>query len=680
MYDNRADQNAHQLDSDPTLSKSQTPMENTKKPRLTWVRIKNIPKNNKKLLLVASSIVILLGSAVVVWIYCEKNNVNDKYSSRSPLVIQEQEKALVSDLTLTQGDVTTYTNKSHSGSLAVSPGYIWVANGHGLLRYDKSTNQSHVFTEIDGLQNTRTIDVIYHDDAIWVVSPEPNSTRSATISKLNVKTDEWLTFSSDNYNLGRLINAQFAVEDGNLTVYSYAENSTENKAQTAIYNKDNQTWTKQQGTVDWPKKEYTRKAWNNQKNEFSLAVQDRITTIEKQNCGDELYAGVRPGQIPYTPFYDGYVVDENSIWYGCTQGFIVIDQTSGRVDFKSPISNYPAIAYDYLAAKNGEFFVQTNLGLGIINPSKLQWTKVRDNRTSYNGAIFSWWNSAVWIDDRIYFIEYAWEDPSITEDNLSLWLYNISDQTLKDVTPQPQEILQESIGIVPYLLRKTDDGKSLIFQDGLYVLKFTPGVKEPFLYNLDPKAKLGSKDTDQFWGYDEAQGGVWYLTDQYLGRVTPENKLTKINLPTDYDSALEYGINANSRYVVASYGQQSKIQVLVYDIHDKKWSNDIIGGALVGHIEYLDYQVLVEDGRLRDLLFTSVMLEGLTESITDTDNGQVIGRFQPSALVAISVADGRILRFNNFLKLTESEISHIFYDGESVCVRHGLTGISCIKN
>jgi len=94
-----------------------------------------------------------------------------------------------------------FPNFSNKGGIAIDQDYIWVANGQGLIRFNKNSGAQKIFTETDGLLGNETTGVIKHGNEIWITS------QSRGISIFNTKTNSWKYFTTANglVNDGNLI-------------------------------------------------------------------------------------------------------------------------------------------------------------------------------------------------------------------------------------------------------------------------------------------------------------------------------------------------------------------------------------------------------------------------------------------------------------------------------------------
>jgi len=94
-----------------------------------------------------------------------------------------------------------FPNSSNKGGMAFDQNSIWVANGQGLIRFNKISGEQKIFTETDGLLGNETTGVIKYGDEIWITS------QSRGISIFNTKTNSWRYFTTANglVNDGNLI-------------------------------------------------------------------------------------------------------------------------------------------------------------------------------------------------------------------------------------------------------------------------------------------------------------------------------------------------------------------------------------------------------------------------------------------------------------------------------------------
>jgi hypothetical protein len=94
-----------------------------------------------------------------------------------------------------------FPNSSNKGNIAIDKNFIWVANGAGLIRYNKKTGEQKIFTESDGLLGNETRQVLKYKDELWITS------QSRGISILNTKNNSWRYFTTANglVNDGNLI-------------------------------------------------------------------------------------------------------------------------------------------------------------------------------------------------------------------------------------------------------------------------------------------------------------------------------------------------------------------------------------------------------------------------------------------------------------------------------------------
>jgi len=94
-----------------------------------------------------------------------------------------------------------FPNSSNRGDIAFDQNYIWVANGQGLIRFNKISGEQKIFTETDGLLGNETTGIIKYGDEVWITS------QSRGISIFNTKTNSWRYFTTANglVNDGNLI-------------------------------------------------------------------------------------------------------------------------------------------------------------------------------------------------------------------------------------------------------------------------------------------------------------------------------------------------------------------------------------------------------------------------------------------------------------------------------------------
>ena len=85
-----------------------------------------------------------------------------------------------------------FPNNSNKGNLVVDEDFIWVANGAGLIRYNKKSGGQKVFTESDGLLSNNTTGLIQYKDELWVACP------GSGISILDTKNNSWRYLSVAN--------------------------------------------------------------------------------------------------------------------------------------------------------------------------------------------------------------------------------------------------------------------------------------------------------------------------------------------------------------------------------------------------------------------------------------------------------------------------------------------------
>lgn len=85
-----------------------------------------------------------------------------------------------------------FPSSSNIGEMVIDNDFIWVANGAGLIRYNKKSGEQKIFTESDGLLANETNSLIKYKDEVWVTS------QSRGISILNTKNNSWRYFTTDN--------------------------------------------------------------------------------------------------------------------------------------------------------------------------------------------------------------------------------------------------------------------------------------------------------------------------------------------------------------------------------------------------------------------------------------------------------------------------------------------------
>lgn len=646
-------------------------------PKTTRSFYKKLTKRAKLLSLLGGCLV-LAGLLLAFYVISQPE---ENLSTESEVSLEEQESKEFANLDISEEDITRYTNTTFKGSIAFSPDRVWVANGHGLLSYHKETSKTTVYTEVDGLFSTKTVDVAYFEDGIWVASDKGGVNSPAGVSRLDLNDDSWRTYTSEAYDMGRLRGAEFSIEEDRLVLTSDDRDPDNTEyVQTAKFDTETRDWDIERESRSRPDRAFTSDQWESVKADLDPDLRNEVAATENEHCADREFVGNRQDQLLRTPLFGGVAQREDATWYGCLQGFIRIDHDSQTVEFLSPANDSPALIYDVLTAKRGQLFAHTNLGLGIYDPKSHDWTKVRDSLPSYNGADFDWWNSAVWIDDKIYFLEFEFEDPSTVSDRVvSLWLYNTAEESIREVTPEPQQTLQDAYHLVPHVLRRTSDGESLMYQSGQAILVFTPSVPQPRVVPLDYSEIGGGPAAKKYWGYTENNGTIWYLTDAFLGKIESNDSTTKIKLPDGFDGSKKHVVDVNDTHVVVSGGERNDYDVFTYNIETGDWSNNLLDNVLVSRLSTSHDRLLVNDGRFDGMFLTNSSSEDVTE--IDPGAGDEVGvNVNPGALMVLSLENGLTTRLDEHIDFIEKDVSHIFYDQEAVWVRHGLSGFTRIDN
>jgi hypothetical protein len=121
----------------------------------------------------------------------------------SAFSIRNQTQTKVVDAMQTETSLfERYPNSSNKGKMVVDESFIWVANGAGLVRYNKISGEQRIFTESDGLLGNETTGLIKYKDEVWITS------QSRGISVLNTTDNTWRYFTTENG----------LISDGNLII------------------------------------------------------------------------------------------------------------------------------------------------------------------------------------------------------------------------------------------------------------------------------------------------------------------------------------------------------------------------------------------------------------------------------------------------------------------------------
>ena len=111
----------------------------------------------------------------------------------SYVYLRDQKQTKPIDVAQTEASLfESYSNSSNKGDIVVDNDYIWVANGAGLIRYNKKSGEQKIFTESDGLLANETTGLIKYKDEVWVTS------QSRGISILDTKNNSWRYYSRNN--------------------------------------------------------------------------------------------------------------------------------------------------------------------------------------------------------------------------------------------------------------------------------------------------------------------------------------------------------------------------------------------------------------------------------------------------------------------------------------------------
>jgi len=139
----------------------------------------------KIIIILGLAVVIIVALLVMSYVYL-KNHKEPK-----PIDVAQTETSLFE----------RYSNFSNKGNIVVDNDYIWVANGAGLIRYNKKLSEQKIFTESDGLLANETTGLIKYKDEVWITS------QSRGISILDTKNNSWRYFTTANglVNDGNLI-------------------------------------------------------------------------------------------------------------------------------------------------------------------------------------------------------------------------------------------------------------------------------------------------------------------------------------------------------------------------------------------------------------------------------------------------------------------------------------------
>lgn len=528
-------------------------------------KIIRLIRTHKKYLAIVILLIVVI-AAGSVWVQFYQASSRENIAS-----IEETETHSERELpALSQQNITVYPSYYYAGALTATEDAVWIANHRGLLRFDKNTHETKTYSMIEGMLGTNTTDVVFFDGDMWTIHHDNGLSSPGGISRFDPETDSWRVYSANEHNLGRMANATFVIEASKLFIGL--------KDASYVYDPDADTFRRAPASFQYDEPNFTQNVWESTKQNLEPSLRSRVIDTELSYCQKRSFAGTRLFVIEPGVSRHGVAQDGDLLWYGCPQGIIKIDVSKSSVEFTGSYA-YPASVYDVLAGQHSELLVQTNLGLGIINPETKRWTRIKESLPSVNGADFQWWNSAVWIEDNIYFLETNSADPYTepSDTYLKMLRYNRADGSITDVTPsgEPENILDKAYAIVPRILRPSSDGKAVVFRSVNSVWFFTPSVPSPKVAVLD-LGKVNEAGEYRLYDYAEANGEVWYIADNFLGRVRaaqnndPVPKAEKIELPfkINENEGNVFTLLANTDYVMISGVPGTD---WIYSIQEKTW-------------------------------------------------------------------------------------------------------------
>ncbi len=538
-----------------------------------------------------------------------------------------------------------FPNSSNIGNSIIDGEYIWVANGQGLIRFNKSTGEQKIFTETDGLLGNETTGIIKYGEEIWITS------QSRGISIFNTKTNSWRYFSTANglisdANLMMKLDSDtlwLATFDG-FAKYDFTTQKWTSwkegaglrfaSVQNFVFNDDyvwiyvspnaytrggvvrldkkmltwtdvhanNQIFTERQlgweslsldgeylhaiagkkiyrqhipsgiwdsletNTANLNQSHIGAKKINNQYWSFNEDGNIEILENDKHQVIDidplNHYCSTVFHNFNFSGLEEGYSknfsFDGNSLWFGCRQGFVSYNIGSKTWDFKSTKSDYPAEIYNILAVNRGVLLVDSNLGLGLVEPYNQKWTFIRSLETGN-----SLWESALWVGDEIYFVEvletFGMGSPTKPP---RLWHYDTKNKTVTQV------VVPEDIFLGTLINSKINN--SLWFNAGSQLQEFDLDTKKILSYEPEIEDGIYFVISD----VKEKDKKLWFSSNSGLGYFDVISKnFETINTPFDIkfsDQRVDRPVFIGNQIwdYVTDYPQS---QTHVYDLASQAW-------------------------------------------------------------------------------------------------------------
>lgn len=333
------------------------------------------------------------------------------------------------------GELTYYPNQTFRGNWIFDGGKIWVATPFNLIQYDYETGDKKIYTERDGLLPNPVGGLFKRGGEIWVASP------GYGVSILTINNDEWRYVNTKD-GLVSVLNLSMKYEDNvvqfttfeGVSLYDFKKDKwTSNISQNPPSpfkqtNHSNKEFLDRDFYEGWYWRIINRPAGNRLITTLSGLSENNLpellVDLDKYGAGCTHGGPVQNVSQVSLHYHDG------SVWVGCDQGIIRYDIAKGQTDYIEIIKEAPANITSVHASKGDNLFVETSLGLGIVNPVLQSWTPF-----IYLGSpVFAEHlvTRTLWQNDTLEYMTIALGDGS-QDPNPTWWRYNFKNESFTKV-------------------------------------------------------------------------------------------------------------------------------------------------------------------------------------------------------------------------------------------------------
>ena len=439
---------------------------------------------------------------------------------------------------------------------------LWLATIQGFAQYDFKTAKWTNWTQGGGLDFAGVEDFVFNANYVWIYVT-PNAYTNGGVLRLDKQTLAWTDLQSGNAVFAdrQLWNRPALYLDGE-ALYAVADKF--------IYHQDlvTGTWEKL-GRDDATMEKFNIGSDKYNSLYWSFGKDGNIVTTDHNGIKSaialddlKMYCPETIHDFDFTGMEQGYDnsfnFDGNLLWFGCRQGLAAYDMTAKTWAYKATRASYPAEIYNILAVKNGQLLVDSNLGLGLADPSKQSWTFIKAL-----GSSDSMWSSALWHGDDIYVVETAGAFGMGVEGPMTLWKYNLISATTSQTTNTND-------------LLAVDDAQNLWFKGGSYLQRYN--IASSTIVDYKPGFGKGN-DIKQVAASDNY---LWFVVDGALANFDlATDKFELIGSPTSTPEAAATGTSplkwsidqlAAAGGQLWTYGQNGTSSMMFsYDPTAKTW-------------------------------------------------------------------------------------------------------------